>query len=92
MKLEAVEYDWNENIGLEKLEYFRKQGKLHAIGLIAQDVRLYFPEVVYQDESGYYGIDYFKLNAVLVEGIKQQQTSIDNIEDKIQEIEKVVNA
>jgi len=90
MKLEAVEYDWNGNIGEEKLNYFKERGKLHAIGLIAQDVRVHFPEVVYRDESGYYAIDYRKLNAVLVESIKEQKTSIDNIEDKIQELETKV--
>lgn len=93
MKLEAVEYEWNENIGEEKYEYFKKYSKLNAIGLIAQDVRIYFPQVVYSDNSGYLAIDYKKLNAVLVEGIKQQQTSIDNIEDKIVELEnKIDNA
>ena len=90
MEIETVEFDWNENIGVEKLQLFKDKGKLHAIGLIAQDVRLYFPEVVFMNDSGYYGIDYKKLNAVLVEGIKQQQTSIDKIEDKIQELENKV--
>ena len=78
-------------VGLERLQeftlFFQKNKKLHAIGLIAQDVRLYFPEVVFLGDSGYYSIDYNKLNAVLVEAIKEQQVFIEDIDNKIKELE-----
>ena len=85
MKIEAVEYDWNEN--LREYEYFKNQQKLHTIGLIAQNVRLYYPEVVRLNSDGYYSIDYPKLNAVLVEGIKEQSILIDNIDKELEFIE-----
>jgi hypothetical protein len=85
MKIEAVEYDWNEN--LNYYEYFKTQEKLHTIGLIAQNVRLYYPEVVRMNEDGYYSIDYTKLNAVLVEGIKEQSIFINNIDKELEYIE-----
>jgi hypothetical protein len=85
MKIEAVEYDWNEN--LREYEYFKNQQKLHTIGLIAQNVRLYYPEVVKANNDGYYSIDYTKLNAVLVEGIKEQSIFIDNIDKELDYIE-----
>jgi hypothetical protein len=87
MKLEAVEYDWNTNLNKSQYEYFEKNKRLHAIGLIAQNVRLYFPEVVSINGEGYYYIDYNKLNSVIVEAIKSQQVFIEEIKEQINEIE-----
>jgi hypothetical protein len=87
MKLEAVEYDWNTNVDKAQYEYFEKNKKLHAIGLIAQNVRLYFPEVISINPEGYYTIDYSKLNSVLVEAIKSQQVFIEDIKEQINELE-----
>jgi hypothetical protein len=85
MKLDAVEYDWNEN--LSDYEYFKGQQKLHTIGLIAQNVRLYYPEVVKINPDGYYSIDYSKLNAVLVEGIKEQSIFIKEMDKDLDYLE-----
>jgi hypothetical protein len=90
MKIEAVEYDWNENLNPTLLDYFKKQQKLHTIGLIAQNVRMYFPEVVKMNHDGYYSIDYHKLNAVLVEGIKEQQIFIEDIDKQLEYIESKI--
>jgi hypothetical protein len=90
MKIEAVEYDWNENLNPTLLDYFKKQQKLHTIGLIAQNVRLYFPEAVRMGGDGYYSIDYHKLNAVLVEGIKEQQIFIEDIDKQLEYIESKI--
>ena len=87
MKLEAVEYDWNTNLNSTEYEYFEKNKRLHAIGLIAQNVRLYFPEVVSMNGEGYYYIDYSKLNSVIVESIKSQQVFIEDIKEQINELE-----
>jgi hypothetical protein len=87
MKLEAVEYDWNTNLNQTQYEYFEKNKRLHAIGLIAQNVRLYFPEVISINGEGYYYIEYNKLNSVLVEAIKSQQVLIEDIKEQINEIE-----
>jgi hypothetical protein len=87
MQLEAVEYDWNKNLDNSSYEYFKRNNKLHAIGLIAQNVRLHFPEVISITGEGYYSIDYNKLNSVLVEGIKEQQVFIEDINKQINELE-----
>jgi len=87
MKLESVEYDWNTNLNKTQYSYFEKNKRLHAIGLIAQNVRLYFPEVVSINGEGYYYINYNKLNSVLVESIKSQQVFIEDIKEQINELE-----
>jgi hypothetical protein len=91
MELDAVEYDWNENLPPDLYEYFKRKNRLHTIGLIAQNVRKYFPEVVSMNGEGYYYVDYNKLNAVLVEGIKEQQIFIDNIKHELDWIENNIN-
>jgi hypothetical protein len=87
MEIEAVEYDWNENLPPHVYEFYKRRQKLHTIGLIAQNVRLYFPEVVVLNPDGYYSIDYHKLNAVLVEGIKEQSLFIEDIDKELNDIE-----
>jgi hypothetical protein len=72
-------------------EYFKRKGRLHTIGLIAQNVRKYYPEVVGMREDGYYFIEYHKLNAVLVEAIKSQQIFIDEIKNEIELLETKIN-
>jgi len=39
-------------------------------------------------DNGYYSIDYPKLNAVLLQGIKEQQVFIEELEKLISELEK----
>jgi hypothetical protein len=85
MKISAVEYDWNSK--LNEYEYLKEHDKLHTIGLIAQEVKEYFPEVVLINPDGYYWIDYSKLNAVLVEAIKEQQLFIEEIDKELEFIE-----
>ena len=87
MEIDAVEYDWNENLPKDLYEYFERKNRLHTIGLIAQNVRKYFPEAVTMNSDGYYHVEYSKLNAVLVEAIKEQQVFIDNIKDELDWIE-----
>jgi secreted Zn-dependent insulinase-like peptidase len=91
MNIEAVEYDWNENLSKNAFAYFKEQQKLHTIGLIAQNVRLYYPEAVKMNVDGYYSVDYEKLNAVLVEGIKQQEVFIEDIDKELKYIESKLN-
>lgn len=49
------------------------------IGVIAQDVEKEIPEVVSKDENGYKYVSYDKLNAVLIQAIKEQQKQIDEL-------------
>ena len=78
-QLRGVYYDW-------KPEY----GGAHDIGLIAEEVGDVIPEVVsYETDSKYASsLDYERLVALLIEGIKEQQEYIEGLEKRLEEIEK----
>jgi hypothetical protein len=84
-KMQVVEYDWNEKFG--RFSELEKLGKLHTIGLIAQNISEIYPTLVKLGADGYYRIEYDKLNAVLVEGIKEQQIFIEDIDKQLKLIE-----
>lgn len=49
------------------------------IGLVGQQVQNVVPEVVFKDSAGYYNIQYGRLVALLVSGMKEQQSQIDSL-------------
>jgi hypothetical protein len=89
MKMNAVEFDWSENY--RAFDELKEKGKLHSLGFIAQEMRNIYPEVVHVDNDGYYYIIYNELNSVLVEGIKEQQVFIEELEQTITRLENILN-
>jgi hypothetical protein len=89
MKMNPVEFDWSENY--PAFEELKLKGKLHSLGFIAQEMRNIYPEVVHVDSSGFYYIVYNELNSVLVEGIKEQQVFIEELEQTITRLENILN-
>lgn len=67
------------------------------LGFIAQDIEQILPEVVFTDNNGYKAVDYAKLTPILVEAIKEQQQTIDdlqksyqNLQDKVANMEQIL--
>jgi hypothetical protein len=89
LQLQPVEFDWKEIT--PQYEWFVEKGITHSIGFIAQQVLTVIPELVLSRGDGYYTIDYPKINALLVEGIKEQQVFIDEVENDIIYLEKYFN-
>jgi hypothetical protein len=89
LQMNPVEFDWSEDT--PEYKYFKDKGKLHSIGFIAQEVQKIYPELVELRGDGYYTVHYPKLNAVLVEGIKEQQVFIEDLEKTITQLEKYFN-
>jgi len=58
------------------------------IGFVAQELKEVLPEVVSQGTDGFYSVDYGKLTPLLVEAIKDQQKTIQSLEDKLEKLEK----
>lgn len=57
------------------------------IGLLAQEVEQLFPELVEADKNGALSVNYIGLIPVMIEAIKEQQTSIDKLEKKAEQNE-----
>jgi len=49
------------------------------IGLIAQEIKEVFPQLVTEDAKGFYAVDYQGMIPVLLEAIKEQQQQIDEL-------------
>ncbi|MCH9716785.1 MAG: tail fiber domain-containing protein, partial [Gammaproteobacteria bacterium] len=81
LKINVTEYDWNEKY--TGYDFLKERQKLHSIGMIAQEINLLYPEVVYRRDDGYLAIKYYKLNSLIIEAIKSQQVFIEDIEEQI---------
>ena len=67
MALQGVNFDWKDGRG----------GK--QIGLIADDVADVVPEVVQFNETSPTSLQYSKMVALLIEGMKEQQNEINKL-------------
>jgi hypothetical protein len=58
--------------------------KKEQIGILAQEVLKEFPQLVYTPDSGTYQVNYIGLIPVLIEAIKEQQKTIDDLNSKME--------
>jgi hypothetical protein len=79
---------------LRPTTYFYKDDKTRTktLGLIAQEVKSIFPEVVHFSEvDGLYGIDYAAFGVVAIKAIQEQQTMIEDQQKQIDELKSMVS-
>ena len=86
-ELRGVSFTWNQTA---------RKGK-NDIGLIAQEVEKVIPEVVHEQspyfvegEESYKTVDYEKIIAVLIEGMKEQQNQIEMLMSEINQLKENV--
>jgi len=77
--ISGVEFDWNETL--------QSIYKGHDIGVIAQEIEKVLPELVTTRGDGYKAVKYEKIVALLIEAIKEQQSSIEKLESRIERLE-----
>jgi hypothetical protein len=79
---------------LQGVSYDQKEGGKHDIGLIAEDVGKVVPEVVAYEDNGVdaKSIDYARLTALLIEAVKEQQKTIEELKVQISNIGKGNNS
>lgn len=75
-------YYWNQASFPQK-----KFSDQRQIGVVAQEVEQYFPELVFTDPDGYKSVDYARLTPVLIEAIKAQQVQIEQLTARLEKIE-----
>lgn len=88
-KIKALQgklYEW-------KTDQYRNNGmdENRQIGFIAQDVAKILPEVVAKKEDGTYAVNYDGIIPVLSEGIKEQQTVIEELKNEIVQLKNDIN-
>ena len=62
----------------------------HLVQLVLymeQEIEAVLPQLVQTRENGYKAVKYDKLVALLIEGIKEQQTQIEDLKNKIDKLE-----
>ena len=87
MQLNPVSYEWKENTP-SSLRKNYPEGR--QIGLIAQEVQKYIPEVVKTEplyDKEYKGIDYGRLVTVLIGAVQEQQKEITELKEKVAALE-----
>lgn len=90
MNVGLMSYGINEILKLNPVAYESRIDGSKQIGLIAQEVLKVVPEVV-SSQGETLGIAYGHLVTLLIEGIKQQQFQIDELQKKVEDLEKKIN-
>jgi len=82
LKLNGVSYYWDKK-NFPEMNF----SDTRQIGLIAQDVKVFFPEVVDEDKEGFLSVQYSHLVPVLINAIKEQQLLIDDLKNQVFNLE-----
>ena len=61
------------------------------IGMSAQQVKIYYPELVFTESDGYYSMDYISMSAVLVGGMKELYNKFKPVETEVQTLKNKVS-
>lgn len=76
-ELRPVEFKWKNNTDNKKV-----------FGFIAQEVQKIFPHMV-KENKGFLSMDYIQIIPLCVKTIQTQKNKIDNLEEKVSELEKI---
>ena len=89
-QMRGVFFDWTD-------EHIQRRGgedgffvRKHDIGVIAQEVESVLPEIVATRDDGYKAVKYEKLVPLLIEAVKSQQQTIDELKAELQEIKNLI--
>jgi len=82
-KIGGYTFNWN---GISN-----KPKNIQEVGVLAQEIQEVLPEVVREKGDGYLGVDYEKIIALLIEGIKEQNSEIVELKNEIISIKKLLN-
>nr|MBN2278765.1 tail fiber domain-containing protein [candidate division Zixibacteria bacterium] len=86
-KLRGVSFKWKKDKYPEH-EFDDKP----QLGLIAQEVKEVFPELVMQDNDGYCSVDYVKLTPVLIEAVKELKIENDALKVRLTHLRSLVES
>tara|TARA_Y100001938_G_C7775817_1_gene275497 strand:- start:53 stop:538 length:486 start_codon:yes stop_codon:yes gene_type:complete len=89
LQIGGYTFNWNDKAPewTKDKEYKSEAGLLKDVGVIAQDIVKVLPEAVHKRENGYLSVKYDKIVPLLIEGIKEQQTQIEELKKRINNLE-----
>ena len=79
-QLNGIEFEWNDSQSLYPVG-------TKDVGIIAQDLQKVYPELVSTSSNGYLGVKHDRLVALLIEAVKEQSSEIDNLNQRISNLE-----
>jgi trimeric autotransporter adhesin len=96
--IRGVNFEWKTQAEMPILKSYGSSGKNDPmltvekpagkqIGVIAQEVETVVPEAVITDDEGLKSVDYSKLVPLLIEAVKEQQKTIDDMQKRINQLE-----
>ncbi len=74
LKISGYTYNWNE-----KAKSMKKFDDNRQAGFLAQEIEKVLPEAVIINEDGIYGLNYNAIMPLLTEGIKEQQSQLEEL-------------
>ncbi len=74
-------------IEFDKNNYFKQR----SLGFIAQELEKSVPEVVWTSEDGYKTVEYNIMVSIAIGAVKEQQSRIDHIYEKINNLKQLVS-
>lgn len=83
LEMRGVNYKWKQD-DFPDMDF----GSGNQVGVVAQEVMKIAPEVVTQNNNGYYSVDYGKLTPLLIEAIKTQQSMIRNQNSELESMKQ----
>lgn len=75
----------NESVARSLPEYNTDTTKVH-FGLSAQELQQIYPELVSESKDGYLAVNYIGLIPILIEGVKEQQEIIIQLQNDLSEV------
>lgn len=92
MQVKGLKFDFikqqDDSLLNDKLRYKQEKLRKDRMGFIAQDLEKLFPEAVYHDEDAdKYYVDYNAIIPVIVEAMKEQQNTIDELSKRVKVLE-----
>jgi hypothetical protein len=90
MQVRVYTYNYNDTYFRDFTPEQKQKFQKKEFGFIAQELEEIFPELVYTPDSlnDYYGIDYVSMVPILVEAIKEQQSTIEILQQEVKSLKK----
>ena len=74
---QTVIYTWKDD-----------ESKKQQVGVLAQEIQQFFPEIVNEDEHGMLSVDYSRLTVILMSVIKNNIKEMKSLEERIKLLEE----